>query len=94
MKRTHSERAKFWQQHIDTAKSFPGSAQQYCDEHELESSSFYQWRKRLSGSQSLKKSDFLPVVVATERTERPSDPVLPNAQWVAEVMVYLLRGLA
>ena len=96
MNRIQSERSGFWQQHVDAAKSFPGSAQQYCDEHELESTSFYQWRKKLSGSaQSSKKSDFLPVVVTKpERAERPSEAMLPNAQWVAEVMVCLIRGLA
>ena len=96
MKRSRLERTKFWQQHVDSAKSFPGSAQKYCDEHEIESSSFYQWRKILSApTQSSRRSDFLPVIVSEpQRGERSIETILPNAQWVAEVMLHLIRGLA
>jgi hypothetical protein len=95
MNKTYSERAKFWQQHIDAAKSFPGSAQHYCDVRELKVASFYQWRKRLSKYQLPKKSAFLPVIVAqVEQPDRTPEIALPNAQWVAEVMLHLIRGLA
>jgi hypothetical protein len=96
MKRSRQERTRFWQQHVDAAKLFAGSAQKYCDEQEIESSSFYHWRKILSGStQSSSRSDFLPVIVSKpERAEQSSEANLPNAQWVAEVMLHLIRGLA
>ena len=96
MKRSRQERIRFWQQHVDAAKLFPGGAQKYCDEHEIESSSFYNWRKLLSGSpQSPSRSDFLPVIVSKpERAEQSSENILPNTQWVAEVMLHLIRGLA
>ena len=96
MNKVPTERAKFWQQHVEAAKSFSGSVQQYCDEHDLDPSSLYQWRKRFSGTnQNPSKSEFLPVVVSRpEQSERPSQAILPNAQWVAEVMLHLIRGLA
>lgn len=95
MSKVPTERAKFWQQHVETAKSFAGTVQQYCDEHELEPSSFYQWRKRLVGTtQTPRRSAFLPVVVSNPGQSQPSQASLPNAQWVAEVMLHLIRGLA
>jgi transposase-like protein len=91
-----SDRAKFWQQHVEATKSFPGSIQKYCEQHELDPSSLYQWRKRFSGATQVKtKSEFLPVVVSSPaRAELPAMSPLPNAQWVAEVMLHLIRGLA
>lgn len=96
MNKVPTERAKFWQQHVEAAKSFTGSVQQYCDTHELEPSSFYQWRKRLAAAtQNPSRLDFLPVVVSNPgQSGRPSEATLPNAQWVAEVMVHLIRRLA
>ena len=94
MKRSRQEIARFWQQHIEAAKSFPGSAQQYCDAHEIQSASFYSWRKRLSGVRD-HKAKFLPVIISeSERPAEQSERALPNAQWVAEVMAHLIRRLA
>ena len=96
MSKVLSERAKFWQQHVEAAKSFPGSIQNYCELHELDSSSLYQWRKRFSGATQVKtKSEFLPVVVSSPALAgSTAGSTLPNAQWVAEVLLHLIRGLA
>jgi hypothetical protein len=95
MKRSHQESAKFWQQHIEAARSFPGSVQKYCDVHKIESSSFYQWRKRISEMPNPGVTDFLPVVISKpERLNQNLESRMPNAQWVAEVMLHLLRGFS
>jgi hypothetical protein len=95
MNKVPTERAKFWQQHVEAAKSFDGTAQQYCDKHELEPSSFYQWRKRLVGdTQKTGGAKFLPVVISKSEQFASRTAPLPNAQWVAEVMLHLIRGLA
>ena len=65
MNKVPTERAKFWQQHIEAAKSFAGTGQQYCDEHELEASSFYQ--------------SFTCVVVFQNETNRELAHVADNA---------------
>ena len=96
MKRSRQEVVKFWKQHIEAAKSFSGSAQEYCDAHEIQSPSFYSWRKRLSAvARDPNKAKFLPVIISeAERPAEQLERVLPNAQWVAEVMLHLIRGLA
>jgi hypothetical protein len=95
MKRSRQEVIRFWQQHVEAAKSFPGSAQKYCDAHEIESPSFYSWRKRLSGARNPDMAKFLPVIISeSERPAEQSGRGLPNAHWVAEVMLHLIRGLA
>ena len=96
MNKGPTERAKFWQRHVEAAKSFAGTAQQYCDEHDLEPSSFYQWRKRLFiSTENPGRLDFLPVVVSGPgQSGASSQSALPSAQWVAEVMVHLIRRLA
>jgi transposase-like protein len=80
---------------MEAAKSFPGSVQKYCDTHEIQASSFYNWRKRLLEARNFEKAKFLPVVIseAKQPAEHPQR-ALPNAQWVAEVMLHLIRGLA
>lgn len=93
MKRSRQEVVRFWQQHIEAAKSFPGSVQRYCDAHQIQSPSFYRWRKRLS--EDPYKAKFSPVIIS--ESGQPADPwerPLPSAQWVAEVMVHLIRRLA
>jgi hypothetical protein len=95
MKRSRQEVEKFWKQHIEAAKSFPGSAQKYCDANEIESPSFYSWRKRLSGiARDPGSAKFLPVIISgSEQATEQSARELPNAQWVAQVMLHLIRGL-
>ena len=96
MKRSRQEVEKFWKQHIEAAKSFSGSVQKYCDANGIESASFYSWRKRLSSvARDPDYAKFLPVIISdSDRRSAASERALPNARWVAEVMLHLIRGLA
>ncbi len=96
MKRTHLENVKFWQQHIESAKSFPGSIHAYCRAQKIDSSSFYQWRKKLSIQQGSRctKPEFVPVVVSRREDDASAMSMSsPEARWVAEFVAHLVRGL-
>jgi len=88
---------EFWSKHIEAAANFKGSCASYCRAHDLNIRQFYTWKKRLAqGSLEFKKSDFVSVIVSEPRSELTISPNtrLPEAQWVAQVMLHLIRGLA
>lgn len=91
-------KAKYWSDHIEAAGIYPGSVSAYCRAHGLEVSSFYWWRRKLRARPpKCSPPSFLPVVVrdtnALTRQPMPASK-LPDARWVAEVMLHLARGLA
>lgn len=86
---THSEKAEKWQNHMAAAAAFPGSAISYCQSQGISPSTFHHWRRKFkySGEKVIRPA-FVPVVVSSPRLK------LPEAQWVAEVMTHLIRGLS
>lgn len=97
MNKHKEEKIQFWQGHFAAVETFQGSVKAYCKSQGLQLSTFYSWRKKLfCRSKPEKCSSFLPVIVRPPLTVKKEDRIsaLPDAQWVAEVMVHLLRGLA
>ena len=85
-------KSEIWRKHVESAKSFPGSAREYCERHALEVQSFYQWRKKLAVSDS-KRPSFVPVVLSELEQESLPTAYLPDARWTAEFLRHLLRGV-
>lgn len=92
-----SQRAKFWQSHIEAAKSFRGSAARYCDREQISLQSFYQWRKRLSsGIPSRYANVFVPVEIlpASSPQNFQQRTSLPDPKWTAAFVSHLLQEVA
>lgn len=87
MSKVHRE--KIWREHIERAGRFPGSIEAYCRSQGIEASSFYNWKRKLKSQLS-----FLPVVIAEGARVEKQASSLPEARWVSEVMVHLIRGLS
>jgi len=95
MKHVVQDKSEYWQQHIDSAKKYPGGTQKYCLSQGLNASSFYAWRNKLSKS-AKSPSSFLPVIVSSNPSSQiqPSFTLaqLPDAVWAAEFVLHLMRG--
>lgn len=91
-----SQRAKFWQQHIEALKSFGGSAAQYCNREKIAVQSFYQWRSRLSSSKIPARANaFAPVEILTASGPQssPRYRTLADPKWTAVFVSHLLQEM-
>ena len=100
-----NNKIEFWRNHLVAAQSDPNGITAYCKLHGLRSATYYGWRKKLKvgisepkkvsiGRPKIPRSPFLPVAVSVPETKfQNRSPALPNAKWVAEVMLHLIRGL-
>ena len=88
--RDSSPKKEQWLRHLDRGKQYEGGIVAYCREHDLSTSSYYYWRRKLGQPQNkaleVIKSSFIPVAV----NEVPKD--LPDPEWVARFVGELLRG--
>ena len=92
-----------WQEHLAQAESHPTSQMAYCREVGIEPRKLYAARERIKSRLKRrtplksKQSQFLPVTVAPTAASVQSMgrcTALPNPEWVAEVMLHLVRGLS
>ena len=102
----NQDQEKLWQEHLAQAEKHPISQVAYCREAGIEPRKLYAARERMKSQlkekQSLKRksprSQFLPVTVSAvpaPRVQTGSQRTgLPDASWVAEVMLHLVRGLS
>ncbi len=95
MKTKLTERAKFWLKHIEAAKAFKGTAQEYCAREEISAQSFYQWRRKFS---VVKAASEPSVFIAVEFIAHPNEPwrrgrEIPDPRWAAAFVSHLLQEL-
>ena len=96
---------EYWKNHVANAKAHPGGIGGYCRENGIKSSVYYSWRQviknEFAGEELVlprevkrAKPSFIPVMIAESPDSEPQRvSKLPDARWVAEVMLHLLRGL-
>ena len=103
------DQEKVWQEHLLQAEKHPKSQLAYCRDAGIEPRKLYATRERMKARikayRSQKRKDvkphFLPVTVSPPPLAAPASRVqfgsahmgLPPAQWVAEVLLHLVRGL-
>ena len=93
MRKKTSEAAQIWKERIERWRSVGGSASAFCEQEDLELSSFYQWRKKLALASVAQDSAFLAVVVDKRPTAGHSElSQLPDARWVADVLARFVRN--
>ena len=93
MRRTRQETARVWRERIEAAKSYQGTAADYCRSAGINSTSFYLWRIKLRRESA---AAFVPAVVAYETVEARGRDVsgdLPDPKWLGEVLSSMLRSL-
>jgi hypothetical protein len=87
---------EYWQTKIREAEKFAGPETEFCRQEGLNSTTFKNWKYRLSkgskrgrvGRQIPVNSAFVPVEIQKPRKGRS----LPDAQWVAKLIFYLQAG--
>ena len=97
MRETNQDKVKFWSEHLAAAASYPQGIGAYCGEHGLSTTMYYKWKAKLAQAKSVKVGAFLPVTVSTATEFRGANTKvydLPEARWVAGVMLHLIRGLS
>jgi len=107
MESENKSKLEYWTNHITGAEAHPAGMAAYFAEHNIRPATYYGWRKyiknegatfkkKASKKSKLTKSPFIPVAVniAPARLDRQPLPRLPEAQWVASVMMHLIRGLS
>ena len=94
--KTKEEKAAYWKSHVEKFKKYGGSAHGYCLSEQISRSTFQNWERKL---RTAKTSCFVPVKVAAVsipaeslRTPSSSRSLLPDAAWVAELILCLQRG--
>jgi hypothetical protein len=94
MQATNINKINSWREHIAAAGKYPAGITAYCKEHNISVTMYYKWKVKLRHGE--KPSAFLPVAVSAPQVPlelRSNIQGLPEAQWVAEVMLHLIRGL-
>jgi hypothetical protein len=92
--------AKVWRARIEAAESFPGGVQAYCVKEGLHTTPLYRWKRRFSEEKQTShgSSKFAALVVSKKadpdfQSQRPMS-MLPDPRWVAEILIYISRGLS
>ena len=89
------ERAQHWRAVIARANDYPGSCHAFCVSEGITKSNFYNWRQKLNGVKTKKKST-LPLAFARVAVVEPRAVDLKkiqrqtiDARWVAEFILHL-----
>jgi len=94
--RSHSEKEKFWHQQMSMANKFSGSHRAFCKAQGISVHSFAYWRQKFERQRkqvkSLVPSPFVQLVVEKPMPVLRNQP-LPEAAWVAELILHLQMGL-
>lgn len=92
------EKVRYWRRHIAKAAAYAGSQQSYCRAEEISLHSFQYWKKKFADESRQERSvkALLPspfMAVEVERTEQVLPLTLPDARWVAELIIHLQQGM-
>lgn len=88
-----SGKEKFWRDQVRLFASFNGSQTAFCRHHGLSVSTFQYWHRKFHQTdrevQIVDPSPFIEVQVESA----PSRPKMPDAKWVAELILHLQEGM-
>ena len=85
-----------WKAHVDACDRHPKGARAYCREKQIDCGMFYYWRRKLRleetrRTRSAVLTNFVPVAIEREQRQFQN---LPDALWLADFAVELIRGLS
>lgn len=92
---------EFWKRKVDEARAFAGTDTEFCRQQGLNNTTFKNWKYRFSigdgkrsGRSSRTKPSRAKWPFAAVQVKVPQMNVhLPDARWVAEVILHMQRGL-
>ena len=92
MQTINESKRHLWRNHIDGAKKYHGSVEEYCRSKQLTPQSFYYWKAKLAKElrAMMPLSSFIPVEV-TRGIQSAALP-LPDPRWLAELIHHLQVG--
>lgn len=89
----HSDKEIFWRDQVRSFARFNGSQTAFCRHHGLSVSTFQYWYRKFHQTdrevQIIEPSPFIEVQVESP----PSKHNMPDAKWVAELILHLQEGL-
>jgi hypothetical protein len=96
MSTNRTENEQRWAQHVKQAGTHKEGLAAYCRETGISRAAIHYWLRKLEKKSFVAttrtRPAFIPVqVLATAEVVRPQQ--LPDAKWVAEVLLYLSAGL-
>lgn len=96
-KSTRKENEQVWKSRVERSTRRTGNLEEFCRSEGVSSSSFSYWQNKLrSPSAPRKKSRELSAFARVEILEPVSHvprSSVPNAKWVAEIILHLHRGM-
>lgn len=92
----HLDKEEFWREQVRLFATFKGSRREYCRTHGLSANSFQYWYHKCNQTkkrdiQVVAPSPFVEVKI--DRQAEPSSRNVPDARWVAELILHLQEGL-
>ena len=93
---TRTENQKKWREHVAKAQEHGDGFASYCRVNGISNSTLVYWRKKLGpkpASELRQGSPFIPVQVLNVES-MPRGSTLPDAKWVAEVILHLSAGIS
>lgn len=91
----HSDKETFWKEQLRLFTRFKGSQATFCRLHGLSTSTFQYWhRKHFQRERALQIIEPSPFIEVKVEPEVPrSRHNMPDAKWVAELILHLQGGL-
>ena len=91
MKSINESKRQIWRSHVEGAKKFSGSVEDYCRSKQITTQSFYYWKSKFTEEAGLSVlSSFIPIEVT--RSVQPTALLLPDPRWLAELIQHLQSG--
>ena len=96
MKTTNQVDYDLWKAHVEACERHAKGARAYCREKQIDCGTFYYWRRKLRleetrRTRSAVVTSFVPVAIECEQKQFQE---LPDARWLADFAVELIRGLS
>jgi len=93
------EKEKYWQEHLRLAREHKAGPTSYCRAAGISIKSLSYWRKRCERHRITKpdgRSAFIPIQILNPEIPavRALERELPDAKWVADVILHLSVGLS
>ena len=85
-----AEKSKYWREQVKMSGEYSGTLSEYCKGQGIHQPSLQYWRKKLGSELSSPKQ--MIAVFSKVEVDLPK-AALPEARWVAELVLHIFAGL-
>ncbi len=89
---TQDKNQEYWREQIARGNRHPGGVASYCRAHAIKPAAFYYWKKRLRRRAIVKRASADQSFIPVEILRPEAKPSLPDARWLSELIVNLMRA--